>query len=340
LYDGLPFTFPEGSMKSQQFRNAPAEAPRWQGRSPAAANGQGRRIAQLQAMADRSGPARRLQGLASLQRVAEGTARAGADGPVQRAALDGGKLNLVGEGHAKNAKRRAAEKGYGESLGGGSYWREKGFTYGPDDKKGDPDDLIVGYRIDRFKRHIDDLAAGFAVSDVKGMIEYCNRLGEDLNNVKKFPHQGQQGPMLGSLTRLKKLAQALKDSYDADHSDLGAWQTLVNGKLLFIRPQFEQLNKAYEAITKRSSERDAIDARYARSDAMWIAAARGGKTGLWMVGQNHIADIGELHQKYQQEGHYNVLREKFAQDVKMQSKTDFETEFQAWWALHQVQYPK
>lgn len=266
--------------------------------------------------------------------------RAAAHGPVQRAALDSGKLNLVGEGHSKNAKRRTAEKAYGESLGGGNYWREKGFTYGPGGKKGDPDDLIVGYRIDRFKRHIDDLATGYSVRDVKGMLEYCKRLGEDLNNDKKFPHQGQQGPMLGSLARLRKLAQGLKDSYDNDHSDVGAWQTLVNGKLLFIRPQFEQLNQAYEAITRRSSERDAIDARYARSDAMWIAAAKGGKTGLWMVGQNHIADIDQLHQTYQNEGTYNVLREKFAQDVKMQSKSDFEPQFQAWWTLHEGQYPK
>jgi hypothetical protein len=266
--------------------------------------------------------------------------RIAADGPLQRAALDNGKLNLVGEGHNKNAKRRAAEKGYGESVGGGNYWREKGFTYGSEGKKGDPDHLIIGYRIDRFKRHIDDLATGYGVSDIKGMLEYCKRLGEDLDNDKKFPHQGQQGPMQGSLAKLRKLAQGLKDSYDTDHSDLGAWQTLVNGKLLFIRPQFEQLNKSYEAITRRSSERDAIDARYARSDAMWIAAAKGGMTGLWMVGQNHIADIDQLHQTYASEGHYNVLREKFAQDVKMQGKADFEPQFQAWWTLNVGQYPK
>ena len=100
------------------------------------------------------------------------------------------------------------------------------------------------------------------------------------------------------------------------------------------------MNKKYESITGRSSEREAIDARYARSDAMWIAAATGGKKGLWMVGQNHVDDINVLHGQYQTEGTYKREREKFTENVKMQSRGDFETEFQAWWAQNVTTYPK
>jgi hypothetical protein len=172
------------------------------------------------------------------------------------------------------------------------------------------------------------------------MLKYCTRLTNDLNDVAKFPYQGQQTPMLQSLGKLKKWVQGLKDSWDADHSDLNAWQTLVNRKMLFIKPEYEQLNKTYEAITKRDSEREAIDARYARSDAMWIGAATGGQTGLWKVGQNHVDDIKNLHGQYEAQGTYTKLREKFAEEVKMQDKTDFESEFQAWWTENEDLYPR
>jgi len=266
--------------------------------------------------------------------------KVGAEGLVQLAPLDNGKLNLVGETHTRDPKRKAAEKAYGERLGGGNYWPEKSFKYGTNDRRGDPDNLIIGYRVDRFKRHIDDLEANYLIREVNGMLRYCTRLTNDLNNADKFPHQGQQAPMLKTLVKLNKYAKGLKDSYDADHSDLNAWQSLVNQKLLFIKPEFGQLNTKYEAIAKRNSEREAIDSRYARSDAMWIGAAKGGKTGLWKVGQNHVDDINMLHGQYQAKGTYKNLREKFAQEVKMQSKGDFETEFQAWWTANEVEFPR
>ena len=269
---------------------------------------------------------------AVVERASQTARGRGQEGLVQRAPLDSGKLNLVGESHSKTTVRRTAEEGYGIDEGGGSYWREKAFTHGStDEKRGDPDNLIIGYRIDRFKRHIVDLETNYNINDVKGMINYCRRLSNDLNNANKFPHQGEQAPMLAALVKLKRWAQGLKDSWDIDHSDIDAWQSLVNRKMLFIKPGYEQLNQKYEAITGRDSERDAIDSRYARSDAMWIAAATSGKTGLWMVGQNHVDDIYNLHGQYQTEGTYMNLRTKFTQNVKMQSRTNFETEFQDWW---------
>jgi hypothetical protein len=266
--------------------------------------------------------------------------KVGAEGLVQREPLDKGKLNLVGESHGKPTKRRNAETGYGINEGGGQYWQEKSFKYGADDRRGDPDNLIIGYRIDRFKRHIDDLDTNYEISDVKGMLKYCERLVRNLNSDAKFPHQGKKAPMLKSLDYLEKWANALKTSWDHDHSDLNAWKSLVNQKLLFIKPEYEQLNKTYEAITKRNSKRDAIEARHARSNAMWIGAATGGKTGLWMVGQNHVDDIKMLHGQYQEQGQYKELRNKFTEKVKMQSKAEFENEFQNWWTLNEATYPK
>ena len=298
-----------------------------------------KQAAQLQAMAKEYSAHQQplIQKSHPLTEVAQ---KVDAEGLVQLAPLNNGKLNLVGESHFKDPQRKAAEKAYGERLGGGNYWPEKSFRYGADRRRGDPDNLIIGYRIDRFKRHIDDLETSYEISDVKGMLKYCKRLPNDFTSADKFPHQGEQAPMLNALVKLEKWAQGLKDSWAADHLDLNAWQSLVNKKLLFIKPEYEQLNKKYEAITKRNSERDAIDSRYARSDAMWIGAAKGGQTGLWKIGQNHVDDIKMLHGEYQAKGTYKNLREKFAQEVKMQSKGDFETEFQAWWMDNEVDFPR
>ncbi|PCJ21802.1 MAG: hypothetical protein COB04_02460 [Gammaproteobacteria bacterium] len=264
----------------------------------------------------------------------------GMAGLIQRAPLDSGKLNLVGESHSKSPNRRAAEQGYGVTLGGGSYWREKSFKFGgSDEKRGDPDNLILGYRIDRLSRHINDLEQGYGINDVKGIIRYCTRITNDLNSADKFPHQGQQAPMIAGLVKLKAWGQALKDSWDNDHSDVDAWKSQVNGKLLFIKAGFRGVNGKYEAITGRSSERDAIDSRYARSEAMWMAAAAGGKNGLWMVGQNHIDDIGVLHGQDQIKGVNKKIMEKFTQNVKMQDRASFDIEFQTWWTSNNVTYP-
>jgi hypothetical protein len=260
---------------------------------------------------------------------------------IQRLALSSSKLNVAGESHPESGPRRNVEREYATDNGVKDYWREGEFTYQPDvwffqtSKKTHGDPYLL--RAEHLLAMLDDKHGGkllskLAIGDTtifqpngtmslaRAWAWYANKLADAVDEVQIA---------IVSASRSDgehEDAQLVKDI----HGDLGVFAGVVKASnaeadtdvikstalafIVRIKALRKKFTKNLLDLNKNRSEEQISKAR---SDAMLKAAEESGSSGLWKIGDDHIADIVRGAPK--ETGRYRVM-----------TKKEFNADFEKW----------
>lgn len=267
------------------------------------------------AMGARAMQAKAAPGGQAGQRRPEPGQRAGVDGAaVQRMELASSKLNLAGENHGESGKRRSSESAYAKEKGVTPYSREGELTFMPKvrfyqtskETHGDPfllrtehllailQDKHSGIFLEKFAagKVPDALTAAGTLCDAWSC--YADLLAEAvcepataLMGALNSPGEGEQA-VEGESTYEGLVALASRIKGLRSLSEPGAIATAAQE----IRKEIARIRLLYSTkVAGKRHNRSEEEITKARSDAMRKAARECGQSGLWKVGDQHIADM-------------------------------------------------
>jgi hypothetical protein len=255
-----------------------------------------------------------------------------------------GKLNVAGENHTAARPRRDGEKVYAQQVGG-KYWQEKGFSVDIADKsvkdqvikgksvKGDPNDLILGFRLTNVEQFLTNLGSS---PTRKRAVSAIAKLGMVDRSIARDEHLGialaARPELMKASARLNKKLVEIRDSWDPDGSPLGADKLEeVLSKVRFAEIYLRDLTSSYSAATGSGKEGRDVDqdyesSRMERSIAMFLAAAAYNGEGLWKIGNNHVIDIKKFIVELKtgaKKGTYKKELANFESRVRLMTKGEF-----------------
>ena len=252
------------------------------------------------------------------------------DPPAQRKALVNGRLNVAGEAHAESAPRRDAEKTYAAQKAPGGYWTESEFKAQASviatERRGDPSLLRAEMLFAIMKeKTLPRLVAPFDNGGIP--VALGGPLGDRAALWDRYKASFRQD--------VEEIMTALGLAAGEDVQAAKAQDTLA---ALIVLAQSVERAGADDAASIVTEARAAI-AKYAkdvlakgdirteaevtdlRSKAMHGAAkdegARwvGGKTGLWKVGNDHVAEMANV---------------KGPAKYELMTKVEFDADFLPW----------
>jgi hypothetical protein len=229
-------------------------------------------------------------------------------GDVQRKALTRGKLNIAGESHPESGPRRADERAYAVAQTGGEYWTEGEFTAASSifatARHGDPYMLRAEMLLAILKeKSIPLLIAPFARGqipaifpqdgDASGLWDaYKVRLKSDILEIGLALARASQDAAetteaqkaAGTHAALMKLSTDIDAAALAKAGDIETAATAVITK--FAGDVLGKPDIRAEAVVSDLRSK-AMNSAATDEAARWV----GGKTGVWKVGNAHIAEM-------------------------------------------------
>ena len=260
-------------------------------------------------------------------------------GLVQRAPLDQAKLNVAGESHGSSdaGGRRTLEKVYtSQNANSNNYWTEKQFGYVQNTKqvKGDPDELILEFRIGNVVRLIQEYKDNI-VPAISVIISKINMVKGSLGRPSHIAHipandrARVQNALMKATDKLLDKAKEIRDTPNR--------VALKINFLLQYSNTLNQLHQPYATFHKGGVNQEQAGGEYEgsrmdRSIAMFQAAANSPNIlGVWKVGNNHKIDISKILSGTDEfEGTYKAEKTKFNNKVKLLSKQEFVAGLNTW----------
>ena len=243
----------------------------------------------------------------------DGDPREPSDGPVlrrilQRKKLTRGKLNVAGESHPESGPRRANERTYAAEQTGGDYWTEGEFTAKPSvlatARLGDPLMLRAEMLLAILKeKSVPLFLAPFGRGEIPAAFPqdgdaaslwgiYKARLHQDVMEIvlaiaraSSDPSESTEAQKAegthGAMTALAALIQRTDVGGAA-----GIATAATDAIALFARDVLNAADIRSEAVVS-DLRSQAMHGAARDEGARWV----GGKTGLWKVGNQHVAEM-------------------------------------------------
>jgi hypothetical protein len=253
---------------------------------------------------------------------------------VQRTLLDPDKLNVAGENHGRAKGRRDIEKAYAAAVLGqpGLYDREKGFRYGVGGmKRGDPNELILAFRIQNVARLIDQgLDEPTPRQQRRHLRSARTKLGIVDGSIATDAHlKIRPGKNLATVrTQLERASADLRRELNKVIQELGNAPDLdavaSPPRRAWLQNRMTMLSTTWEAASYTKSGAGYESTRMDRSIAVFIGASKKQPPkGVWKVGNNHIIDVRAFLVDPKTQGRYMNERGNAAANVQFLDKDEY-----------------